>query len=274
MKHINKIIILSTLFVLFTLCAPKRSSTDREQLVAIETDYGSIKIKLYNETPLHRDNFISLVKDNYYDGVLFHRVIPEFMIQSGDPDSKTSMQGDQLGRGGPDYEITAEFHPDLFHKKGSIAAARMGDQVNPDKKSSGSQFYIVVGKILNDDEMDEIEDRINNMFKQSTFFKFVQEEKQAWIDRGDSLDYAKIQELAALRTEEVFVNTEPYKIPEAHRHVYRTLGGTPHLDQNYTVFGEVVEGMAVVDSISNVPVNPYDRPIEDIRIQRMKLVRK
>lgn len=274
MKKIKIALVFLTIFTLFPVCAPNGDLKNREQLVLFDTDYGIIKIKLYNETPQHRDNFIKLVKEHYYDGVLFHRVIPNFMIQTGDPESKLSDPDTRLGVGDPGYQIPAEFHPRLFHKKGAVAAARKGDQANPDKKSSGSQFYIVHGDVFTDDDMDQIELRINNMFKQSTFFKFVEEEKQASIDRGDSLDYSKIQEVAAIKTEEVFVNTEPYQIPEEQRNVYRTLGGTPHLDQNYTVFGEVVEGLNVVDSIAASATNSYDRPLDDIRINRMKLVRK
>jgi cyclophilin family peptidyl-prolyl cis-trans isomerase len=274
MKLPRIMIFFMVIAFMYSACSSKADFKDREQLVLIETDYGVMKIKLYNETPLHRDNFIKLVKDQYYDGLLFHRVISNFMIQSGDPNSRAASHEVPLGNGGPGYEIPAEFHPNLFHKKGAIAAARKGDQVNPEKRSSGSQFYIVHGDVFSEEELEQIELRINNMFKQSTFFKYVEEEKQAYIDRGDSLDYSKIQENAALKTEEVFMNTEPYRIPDAQRNIYETMGGTPHLDQNYTVFGEVVEGLSVVDSIAGAATGTNDRPLEDIRIIRMKLVRK
>ncbi len=264
------------LFFLFSSsgCGSKVNITDSEQRVLITTSLGTIKIKLYNDTPLHRDNFIRLVEDKFYDGVLFHRVIKDFMIQSGDPDSKSAGPGATLGNGGPGYQIPAEFAPQLFHKKGALAAARMGDQVNPEKESSGSQFYIVQGKVHSDTDLIQIEQRINNMIKQSTFFKFLDEERERAGANGDSLDLSKLQEAASLRTEEVFINTQAYKIPPEQLEIYKTLGGVPHLDQNSTAFGEVIEGLDVVDAIAATATNNQDRPLEDVRILKMTLVRK
>src|SRR5689334_22083537 len=165
---------------------------DRKKDVLIQTSKGDIIIRLSDSTPLHRDNFLKLVKTHYYDGILFHRVIKNFMIQAGDPDSKTATAGQPLGNGGPDYTVPAEFRATLFHKKGVIAAARMGDRENPTKASSGSQFYITQGKVFTDAGLDSLETyRLGGR-----------------------------------------------KIPAAQREVYKTLGGTPHLDQNYTVYGE------------------------------------
>ena len=200
---------------------------DRKKDVLLETSKGNIRIRLSNETPLHRDNFLKLVKMHYYDGILFHRVIQNFMIQSGDPDSRTAKPGQPLGNGGPSYTVPAEFHPHLFHKKGVIAAARDN---NPEKSSSASQFYLTKGKVFTEAGLDSLE---NNRLKR--------------------------------------------KIPADQRKVYTTLGGVPHLDQNYTVFGEIVKGIDVVDLIAAVPTSKgadKDRPLEDVKIIKAKLVKR
>ncbi len=255
-------------------CFPKKNIENKEMFIMIETSEGFIKVKLYEETPLHRDNFLKLVHESYYNGTLFHRVINEFMIQGGDPDSKFAKPGVSLGNGGPGYTIPAEFRSHLFHKKGSLAAARQGDQMNPERRSSGSQFYFVQGKILTDEELDQVELRINKMLKQAVFFKFIEEERASAISNGEDIDMATIQETAALRSEEEFVNMQAYKIPPEQRKVYKTLGGTPHLDQNYTVFGEIIEGMEVLNKIAVVETNSSDRPVKDIRIISIDLIEK
>jgi peptidyl-prolyl cis-trans isomerase B (cyclophilin B) len=201
---------------------------DRKRDVLLQTSMGDITIRLSDSTPLHRDNFLKLVKTGYYDGVLFHRVIKNFMIQGGDPDSKDAVAGKPLGEGGPAYRVPAEFRPTLFHKKGVIAAARDN---NPEKASSGSQFYITQGKIYTDAGLDSLERfRLGGR-----------------------------------------------KIPADQREVYKTIGGVPHLDQNYTVYGEVVKGLDVVDKIAAVPTSKgadRDRPIEDVRIIKAKLIKR
>ena len=204
---------------------------DRKRDVEMVTTVGTIRLRLYDSTPLHRDNFLRLVKSGYYDSVLFHRVIPKFMIQAGDPNSKRAAAGIPLGNGGPGYTVPAEFRPTIFHRKGVLAAARMGDDVNPEKKSSGSQFYIVQGRTFTDAEMDSVER----------------------------------------------VRLKGYKLPETHRQVYRTIGGTPQLDQNYTVFGEVVNGLDILDRIAALPTSKAqdrDRPLQDVRIVKAKLVKR
>ena len=209
-------------FIFFISCTATKSNRVKIHepvRMQIETDSGTMVIKLYDQTPLHRDNFIKLVKQHFYDSLLFHRVIKDFMIQGGDPDSKNAAPGALLGEGGLKYTIPAEFDTLLFHKKGALAAAREGDEVNPKKESSGTQFYIVEGKTFTDDEMDKMETR----------FKI--------------------------------------KIPESHRAVYRTLGGAPFLDTNYTVFGEVESGLDVIAKIANVPKDANDRPLHDIRMK-------
>ena len=203
----------------FSACAQKTSTKNTgDKIVEISTDFGNIKIRLYNQTPKHRDNFVKLASEGYYDSLLFHRVIQRFMIQGGDPNSKHATAGVMLGNGGPSYTIPAEFNDSLFHKKGVIAAARDN---NPEKASSGCQFYIAQGKTFTDEELNQIEqNRLSGR-----------------------------------------------KIPEYQRQVYKTLGGTPHLDQGYTVFGEVIEGLDVVDKIAAVPVGASDRPVTDVRMK-------
>lgn len=273
-KNISIFLLPIIALIIFFSCSTSKKMENKEQLVLIETSLGNIKVKLYNQTPLHRDNFIKLVKEKYYNGVLFHRIIDNFMIQAGEPNSRTAKNGETLGVGDADYTIPAEIIPELFHKKGALAAARQGDQVNPEKRSSGSQFYIVEGQTFTDEEFDQLENRINSMTKQATFFKFVEEEKNNAMDNDSVFDYSKIQQAAALKTEEFFANTEPYKISPENREVYKTIGGTPHLDQNYTVFGEVVEGLDVVEKIAEVKTGDGDRPVEDVIIISMKTVRK
>ena len=202
-------------FILFSVL--KSGLAQEERLVEINTSMGKMVVKLYNETPLHRDNFIKLAQQGFFDGQLFHRVINNFMIQGGDPNSKGADRGEMLGTGGPGYTIPAEFRSGLYHKKGALAAARQGDAVNPKKESSGSQFYIVQGQV------------------------FAKDQLQAFSKSG---------------------RHKPFTDKEIED--YTTIGGTPHLDDSYTVFGEVIEGMEVIDKISAVPVDRYDRPIENV----------
>jgi cyclophilin family peptidyl-prolyl cis-trans isomerase len=208
-----------TIFTFYLLTIGLSSNMKAQSLAVFETTSGTIKIKLYDETPLHRDNFIKLIRDSYYDSILFHRVIQGFMIQTGDPNSRKAESGQPLGDGGPEYTIPSEFRDDIFHKKGALAAARLGDAVNPAKNSSGSQFYIVQGQVLTNDQL--------NMLVQSGRHK-------------------------------------PFTPNEIKS--YTTVGGTPHLDQNYTVFGEVVEGLEVIDKIASVETDQRNRPLNDIRI--------
>ncbi len=242
----------------------------KDQIVVIKTEFGDMKIKLYNETPRHRDNFIRLAKDGFYNNLLFHRVINEFMIQGGDPDSKSAKPGEQLGEGGPGYELPAEIHfPQLFHKKGVIAAAREGDRVNPEKKSSGSQFYIVQGKIFNDEELDKIEERINGMKKSQIYYLLMTEHKDSLMTlqkKGKFDEFTAMQQRIKDEAEQKYNEQTKYTIPENIREVYRTVGGTPHLDTNYTVFGEVIEGLNVIDSIVAVDTDPNNRPVKDIKM--------
>ena len=248
----------------------KGEDMDKETLVKIETTAGDIKVKLYNETPKHRDNFIKLVKDGMYEGTLFHRVIKDFMIQAGDPDSKNAPKGKMLGAGDVGYTIPAEFvYPKFFHKKGALSAARQGDNVNPKKESSGCQFYIVTGKVYNDSTLLSMESQMNenkiNVIFNTLAQKHMKEiykmrkanDEDGLYDLQEKL-FAEAQEMAAKQPEFHFT---PEQIE-----TYTTVGGTPHLDGEYTVFGEVVEGMDVVDKIQQVKTDRSDRPEEDVKI--------
>ncbi len=217
----NTLLLLGLGLIIFTFLS--FNNIIPEQKMQIETRYGTIVIKLYNETPKHRDNFIKLVKEGYYDGTIFHRVINQFMIQGGDPDSKNAKTNQALGSGGPGYTVPAEFVSKYFHKKGAIAAARLGDGGNPKKESSGSQFYIVQGKPYSNAELDNMETMMGK--------KFTPEQRLA----------------------------------------YSTIGGTPHLDGSYTVFGEVIKGLDVIDKIASVKTAPGDRPVEDI-VMKIKMI--
>ncbi len=216
--------------LLFVACVTS-CRQNRGARVCMETTHGVIEVLLYDETPEHRDNFLSLVKECYYDSLLFHRVIPNFMIQGGDPYSKNAPQGTLLGEGGPDYRLNAEFRlPDLYHKRGALAAAREADDVNPAKMSSASQFYIVWGEVYTPQRLHKLLDAIEeNTGKRPT-----------------------------LSNEQItsYVND----------------GGTPYLDGEYTVFGEVTRGLDVVDRIQNVPCDSFSRPLEDVRILKMRIV--
>lgn len=228
-------------YLLFLLClAPaflfsqqniRLKKKDRKKDVQLITTEGTIVLRLYDSTPLHRDNFLRLVQAHFYDSILFHRVIKDFVIQAGDPQSKQAAPGRPLGNGDLGYTLPEEFRQTLFHKKGVVAAAREGDNVNPEKRSSASQFYIVQGRTFTDEQLDSVEQ----------------------------------------------VRLHGYKLPQSHREVYKTAGGTPQLDQNYTVFGEVVSGLEVVDKIALVPTGKAqdrDRPLKDVRILKAKLVKR
>ncbi|WP_145858058.1 peptidylprolyl isomerase [Pedobacter suwonensis] len=219
----KKILLFLCTFSILSAFAAK----PKNQYVRIKIEFGECIIKLYNQTPLHRDNFLKLVKSGYYNGVLFHRVINNFMIQGGDPDSKNAKPDSLLGEGGPKYTIPGEFNDSLFHKKGVLGAAREGDDVNPAKASSGSQFYLVQGKVFTDQQLDNLEEK-----------------------------------------------RLKFKIPQWQREIYKTIGGTPHLDRNYTVYGEIVMGLDMVDKIAALPTNKNDRPKQDVKMEVTVLKRR
>ena len=244
--------------------------------VELETSLGNIVVELYNETPQHRDNFIKLVETGYYDGVLFHRVIKDFMIQTGDGNSKTAGPDTGLGDGDPGYTIEAEFvYPKYFHKRGALAAARTGDQVNPERRSSGSQFYIVTGKIYSSDELKMMEDRLVNVKKQDIFRRLLNENRTRVEELQKTQDMAALQELQneLIQKTEAEAAENPFTLTDEQIDAYTSVGGTPHLDGQYTVFGEVIEGMDVVDKIQNTTTGRADRPTVDIKIVKATIVK-
>ncbi len=259
----------------------KSVKKDGETKVLIKTTKGNILVKLYDETPLTRDNFIKLVKQKYYDSTLFHRVIQGFMIQGGDPQSKKAKPGVMLGNGDIGYTVPAEFRPDLFHKKGALACARNGDEVNPTKASSGCQFYIAQGKVYKDSELTMMEERINMGLKQQIFSKLIEKPenhdlKMKFVKFQNESNIDSLRALAAKIEPEIdtiYSKTPKFKYSDEQRKAYTTIGGVPHLDGNYTVFGEVLEGLEVIDAIASVKTGPADRPVEDVRIISMEFVK-
>ena len=240
-----------------------------ETTVRLETTMGNITVKLYDETPRHRDNFIKLVKEGMYDNTLFHRVIKNFMIQAGDPESKTASDTASLGSGDVGYTIPAEFNPKFIHKKGALAAARKGDEVNPKKESSGCQFYIVTGQVFNEEQLLDVEQRMKDARLTNIFNSLAQKHiKEIYKMRraGDNDGLMELQNKLEEEAYKVMEKEEPVRFTPEQIQAYTTVGGAPHLDGEYTVFGEVVDGMDVIDRIQKVKTNRKDRPEENIRI--------
>ena len=269
--------ILSMLFVsafILSLC-PLRAQK-AETLVLIDTDMGKIKVKLYDDTPLHRDNFIKNVENHLYDGLLFHRVIKDFMIQAGDPDSKDAPKGKMLGAGDVGYTVPAEFvYPKYFHKRGALSAARQGDQVNPEKASSGCQFYIVTGKVYTDSTLLNMETQMNNMRFNNAFNALAAKHaKEIYKMRrnNDQEGLMNLQDTLIAQVEKQMAGQPEFRFTPEQVKAYTTVGGTPHLDNEYTVFGEVVEGMDVVDKIQQMKTDRNDRPEEDVKIKKVEVL--
>ena len=241
--------------------------------VKIQTTLGDIIVRLYDETPLHRDNFIKLVKEGYYNGTLFHRVIKDFMIQGGDPDSKGAPAGKHLGVGGPSYTLDAEIKPGLFHKRGALAAARQGDEVNPERKSSGSQFYIVWGKVYNQSQLGQLAKQLEIQEAQKIFDNLAFQQRAAIMQLRRERNQAGLQELQEKMAAEAMTQAKANGpvLTDEQKKVYSTIGGTPHLDNQYTVFGEVEEGWDVVEQIQQTATGRNDRPQEDV-IMTMTMV--
>ncbi|KGF50934.1 peptidylprolyl isomerase [Prevotella melaninogenica] len=242
----------------------------------IKTTEGNIIIRLYDETPKHRDNFLKLAKEGYFNGTLFHRVIKDFMIQGGDPDSKNAPKGKMLGTGGPDYTIPAEFvYPQYFHKRGALSAARTGDEVNPEKESSGSQFYIVWGKTFKPAELKQMEHQMAMQQEQQVFNQLTREHHEEIMNLRRNRDRVGLQELQDKLIEQTKITCKQQGKPsftEEQIEVYTNVGGTPFLDNQYTVFGEVEEGLDIVERIQNCNTDRNDRPTEDVIIETVALL--
>lgn len=242
----------------------------------IKTTEGDIVIRLYDKTPRHRDNFLKLAKNGYFNGTLFHRVIKDFMIQGGDPDSKNAPKGKILGTGGPDYTIPAEFvYPRYFHKRGALSAARTGDEVNPDRESSGSQFYIVWGKIYKPAELKQMERQMAMQQEQEVFNLLAKEHREEIMEFRRNRDQAGLQTLQEQLIEETKKICRQKGKPTfttEQTEAYTTVGGTPFLDNQYTVFGEVEEGINVVERIQNRKTDRNDRPTEDVKVESIAIL--
>lgn len=278
---VNKVITILLALIALTACSAgsKKHSNNMENekrtLVKLETTMGDITVALYNETPLHRDNFIKLVKEGIYDSTLFHRVIKQFMIQAGDPDSKTASDTAMLGNGDVGYTVPAEFVPALFHKKGVLAAARQGDNVNPEKASSGCQFYIVTGRKFTEPQLQGMENKINEQREEMIFDSLARQHmKEIYKMRksGDNDGLIALQDTLEAQAQRLADKEEKFHFSREQLTAYTTIGGAPHLDGSYTVFGEVTEGMETVDKIGIAKTNRADRPLDNIRILKATVI--
>ena len=235
--------------------------------VKIQTTLGDIVVRLYDETPIHRDNFVKLAKEGYYDGTLFHRVIKDFMIQGGDPDSKGAPAGKMLGVGGPDYTLQAEIVDGLFHKRGALAAARQGDEVNPERRSSGSQFYIVWGQVYNQGQLRQFSKQLKMQKVQNAFNQLAAQHRDEIMLMRRERNRAGLQELQDKLAAQAEAMVTGDGLTAEQIEVYSTIGGTPHLDGQYTVFGEVEQGLDIVEMIQNAATGRGDRPFDDIEMK-------
>jgi peptidylprolyl isomerase len=262
----TRLFIAAIVALMFTACAQSQNQTK----VIVHTSLGDMTIVLYNETPKHRDNFIKLANEHYFDSLLFHRVINGFMIQGGDPQSKNAPAGQMLGNGGPSYKIPAEIvFPNYFHKKGALAAARMSDQQNPQKESSGSQFYIVQGEIIGKENLPQLESMLSQKKKQQAGYKAIEpfaDSLRYYQQVRDSAKWANVRDRAVAAAEKAAEAEPAFVMPQAMKDAYSTIGGTPSLDGEYTVFGEVVSGLEVIDKIAAVQRDGNDRPLQDVKM--------
>ena len=273
------LVIAMVVFVAMTSAQKNEKPMESETrtIVRLETTKGDIEIALYNETPGHRDNFVKNVEAGAYDGVIFHRVINDFMIQTGDPKSKEAVKGQMYGSSDFGSEISAEFvYPKFFHKKGAVAAARIGDRQNPERKSSGSQFYIVTGKVFNNQALTQLEQSKSHRRKNNYFDELVSRNREQIMQlrrNRDTLALQELQQSLIQQTEAAITGKEDLFTAE-QRQVYTTIGGTPHLDGEYTVYGEVVKGLDVVDSIQAVKTDGNDRPLEDVKVLKAVVLQR
>ena len=278
MKYVskNKFLVLFSTLLLTTFVLGSFVKKSDEVEVIMTTSKGELILKLYNQTPIHRDNFVKLINNQFYNGISFHRVIKNFMAQAGDPNSRDPEYAGNLGNKSEGETLPAEIFPSLFHKKGALAAARMGDQVNPEKRSSGSQFYIVQGKKYNRNQLTQMEARINQQLEGNRVGIFLKDSSnRAYMNRVkvcqqngwmDSLNMV-ISEIKNI----VLKDVDKFTFSEEQLKAYETIGGTPFLDNGYTVFGEVVSGIDIIDSICTSPTLPGDKPQEPIIILSVKI---
>jgi len=280
-RFFSMIIVLFALYGCNPWIADGVRKRDLKRDVELVTDKGSIVFRLYDETPLHRNNFLKLVNQSFYDSIIFHRVINNFLIQTGDPESRNALADASLGNGELPYVVPAEINTKYFHKRGAVNAARTGDLENPEQASSSTQFTFIQRKVMTDSLINVSERRINyylaynkvvrNLANQNLVRKI--RELSSAENNKDSLSIleSKLNEMTKVEMAEMV----PYRIPDEQRQVYKTIGGSPHLDQNYTVFGEVMKGMDVVDQIAGVETRKTDdRPVKDVRIIKVQLIKR
>ncbi|HEX8514978.1 MAG TPA: peptidylprolyl isomerase [Bacteroidia bacterium] len=270
--------LLSLAVVAFSSFLTFKDDVSGDIRVLVVTNMGTMKIRLYNETPLHRDNFLKLANEHYFDSLLFHRVIQNFMIQGGDPDSKKAPYGVLLGDGGPSYTVPAEFNPKLFHKKGVLAAARDSDFENPSQASSGSQFYIVQGRVWTDSLLKVQAKRItkmklfNDVINRTENKEYLEKYKR--YNKAEMIDSVKfVYDIINKKVDAELPGLPVYAFSPEQIQAYTTVGGTPHLDNSYTVFGEVYEGLEVIDNIAAVKTDKNNRPVEDVRIKSISIIK-
>lgn len=271
----NHLLIIGLVLLVVTACGTGRKkrgdnmSNENRTEVHFETTLGNFTVELYNETPLHRENFIKLVQEGLYDQTLFHRVIKQFMIQAGDPDSKTASDTASLGAGDVGYTIPAEMKTPFFHKKGALAAARQGDEVNPEKASSGCQFYIVTGRKFSEAQLQGMEIQMHEQREGAIFDSLARNHmKEIYKMRkaNDNEGLLALQDTLEAQARELADKEEKYRFTPEQLQAYTTVGGAPHLDGGYTIFGQITEGMETVDMIEKAKTNRGDRPTTDIRI--------
>ncbi len=294
MKYLNQLtfILMLALMPALAACGKARAEADNAQApaeiptdtmtqtdttsvkVKVDTSLGSFTVLLYGDTPIHRDNFVKLVKEGFYNGTLFHRVIGDFMVQAGDPDSRTAAPGQRLGSGDPGYTLEAEIAvPKHFHKRYALAAARQGDQVNPERRSSGSQFYVVTGRKVPSAAIEQVKAQMLNQQKQAIFNTLAGSHMEQIRSMQAAGDQAGLEALRQSLIQETETRAAEFHFTPEMEHAYTTVGGAPHLDGQYTVFGEVIEGMDVIDKIEKVETDAADRPVEDVRIISMEIVK-
>jgi len=282
MNALKVMLMVSAMQISTTLyCSANKSEINPAIKVLIKTTEGNIIIRLYDETPLHKANFIKLVNEKFYDGTLFHRVIKQFMVQAGNPDTKTAVTGQKFINGGPGYTVSPEIKPMFYHKKGALAAARTGDDVNPEKKSSGSQFYFVLGKVYTEEELIETEKQLNLNQLFPLIRDWVQLPENAPVvetmkvkqQAGDVAGFDSMFNSMASIVRGKHPELKEMKYSDEQKRIYKTIGGTPFLDMNYTVFGEVLEGLDIIEKIGAAETDSSDRPKADIRIISMEIVK-
>ena len=267
MRKTNLLTLAMVSLLLGTSCGKKKLDPTKPVYVKVETTMGDVTVRLYDETPLHRDNFIRLCQENAYEGVLFHRIIKEFVVQGGDPDSRAHEPGKLYGENGGGYTVPAEILPQFFNKRGALIDAKEGDDVNPERASAGTQFCFVQGKVWDDAGLDGIENRINQIreaWLYSIFRHRLLEQHPDWASEENA---ETLHLEATLLLQDTLATLPRVVIPKEHREVYKTIGGTPHLDGSVTIFGEVVEGLDIVEKMSLVETDGNDRPVKDVVIE-------